>query len=344
MNFDYFVFGLSLRSNQAIPGLKPAAMPAHSPDVRVELGIAPSNYPELSSGRGELAFVSSMVDSSGEPELRIWRAIEGDCHYLAYRDGMQFWVENGGRNVWSRWPDSSSLEDAATYLLGPVLGLVLRLRGVACLHASAVAIGGRAVAFVGEEGAGKSTTAAAFARRGHCVLTDDVAAIVERDGGFYVLPAYPYLSLWPESVTMLYGPEKTLPSFSANWDKRVLSPAEDCVRFQEEPLPLGAIFLLGERSSESSAPYLETLTPQESLVQLVANSYATGMLDKEMRAQEFALLGRMLANVHVCRVRSHEDPSRIERLCDVITDAVSSKRGAAAVGGLGGPRTLAKES
>jgi len=334
LNFDYFVFGLSLRSNLAIPGLKLAAKPAHSPEVEVGLGIAPSNYPELSSGRGELAFVSSMVDSSGEPELRIWRATEGNCHYLAYRDGMEFWVENGGRNLWSRWPALSSLEDAATYLLGPVLGLVLRLRGVTCLHASAVAIGGRAIAFAGEEGAGKSTTAAAFARRGYSVLTDDVVAIMERDGGFYVLPAYPYLSLWPDSVAMLYGPEKTLPSFSANWDKRVMSLAEECVRFQEEPLPLGAIFLLGERSSEASAPYIETLTPQMSLVQLVANSYATGMLDKEMRAQEFALLGRMLANVPLCRACSHEDPSRIERLCDVITDAVTSKRGAAAVGGL----------
>jgi len=87
-------------------------------------------------------------------------------------------------------------EDAATYLLGPVLGLLLRLRGVTCLHASAVALADRAIAFVGSEGAGKSTTAALLARKGLAIISDDVVALVERDALFTFIPAYPYLSLW----------------------------------------------------------------------------------------------------------------------------------------------------
>jgi hypothetical protein len=289
-------------------------------DVEVHLGISPSTHPEISAEGGVLTFVSSDLDASGEPALRIWQVADGACLYLAYCDGMEFWLDREGTSVWAKWPAISSLEDAATFLLGPVLGLLLRLRGVTCLHASAVAFDDRAVAFVGDEGAGKSTTAAAFARRGHPVLSDDVVAIVEREGAFHVLPAYPYLSLWPDSVKMLYGPEKTLPAFSANWDKRVLSLTEDRLRFEEKSLPLGAIFILGERSSESSAPFLETPTAQECLVALVANSYATGMLDKEMRAQEFALLGRMLASVPVRRVRPREESTQIDRLCEVIRD------------------------
>ncbi len=116
-----------------------------------------------------------------------------------------------------------TIEDAATYLLGPVLGLFLRLRGVTCLHASAVAFGGQAVAFVGSEGAGKSTTAAALALRGHAILSDDVVALAEHDGAFFVHPAYPYLCLWPESVESIYGSADALPRFSANYDKRCLS-------------------------------------------------------------------------------------------------------------------------
>ena len=286
------------------------------------MGLAPSTPPEPSVGRAVLTFVSSELDARGEPALRIWRMADGAYFYLAYCDGMEFWLDREGRSVWVRWPAVSSLEDAATYLLGPVLGLLLRMRGVMCLHASAVAFEDRAVAFVGDEGAGKSTTAAAFARRGHSVLTDDVVAVVELGGEFHVLPAYPYLSLWPDSVRMLYGPEKTLPPFSSNWDKRVLSLEGERLRFKEKSLPLGAIFLLGERSSDGSAPYLEMPTPQECLVCLIANSYATGMLDKDMRAQEFALLGRMLASVPVSRVRSHEDPARIEQLCDLLGEAV----------------------
>lgn len=273
-----------------------------------------------------LTFVSSDLDASGEPALRIWQVMDGTVLYLAYCDGMEFWLDRKGTSVWAKWPATSSLEDAATFLLGPVLGLLLRLRGVTCLHASAVAFDDRAVAFVGDEGAGKSTTAAAFARRGHPVISDDIVAILEREGAFYVLPAYPYLSLWPDSVKMLYGPDKALPAFSANWDKRVLSLAEHHLRFEEKSLPLGAIFILGGRSSETAAPFLETPTAQECLVSLVANSYATGMLDKDMRAHEFALLGPMLARVPVRRVRPHEESMQIDRLCEVIRDGYRALR------------------
>ena len=250
--------------------------------------------------------------------MRIWKIAGGAYLYITYWDGMKFWLNPEGSAVWAKWPETSSLEDAATFLLGPVLGFLLRLRGITCLHASAVVLDGRAVVFVGDAGAGKSTTAAAFARRGHPVLSDDVVALVEREGAFHVLPAYGYLSLWADSVTMLYGPEKKLPSFSSNWDKRMLSFAEDGLRFEEKSMPLGAIFILGERTSEPAAPFFERLSPQESLVSLVANSYATGLLDTEMRAREFALFGRILAAVPVRRVRPHQDPARIESLCDVI--------------------------
>jgi hypothetical protein len=115
-----------------------------------------------------------------------------------------------------------------------------------------VEFGGSAVAFAGSEGAGKSTTAAALAGRGHAVISDDIVAIVEREGSFFVLPAYPYLSLWPESVKMLYGPKKKLPSFSPSYDKRQLVLAENRLRFQERPVPLGAVCLLGQRAAEEA--------------------------------------------------------------------------------------------
>ena len=216
------------------------------------------------------------------------------------------------------WPEALSLEDVATYILGPVFGLLLRLRGIPCLHASAVTFDGCVVAFAGTEGAGKSTTAAALAGRGHAVISDDIVAIVERANSFFVLPAYPYLSLWPESVRILYGPEKNLPSFSPSYDKRRLVLRENRLRFQEQPMPLGAVFLLGQRVADSAAPFVESLPARESLLSLVANSYATSLLDKEMRAREFEMLGRLVASVPVWRLRPHEDGTRIDSLCDLI--------------------------
>ena len=85
---------------------------------------------------------------------------------LRYADGCEYHVDAAGTRVACTWPAHFTVEDAATYLLGPVFGLVLRLRGIPSLHASAVALGDRSVAMCGPAGTGKSTTAAALAARG----------------------------------------------------------------------------------------------------------------------------------------------------------------------------------
>lgn len=318
MGWFYSVFGLQLRANQFIPGLESVAASRGAPDVEIHLGEQPQVASDGSGQSDTLTFTSSILSESGEPALRIWQLADGSLLRLEYIDGTKFWLDRTGRAVWAIWPDTSSREDTATYLLGPVLGLLLRLRGVTCLHASAVAMGEAAVTFVGAEGAGKSTTAAALARRGHAVISDDIVALSERDGAFLVFPAYPYLCLWPDSVNILYGPGRVLPSFSPNYDKRQLLLAENRLRFQEKPVPLGGIYLLGERSGEDSAPFVENLTPRESLLALVADSYATKLIDANMRAKEFQLLGRLVGVVPVLRLRPHQDANRIGRMCELI--------------------------
>lgn len=321
LTFSYCVFGVHLRANRAIPGLDPEKTPPAAPDIEIRLGV-PRLAEEHSIDREILRYASSFLLESGEPVLRVWQIANGALLRVDYFNGMQFWVDAQGTQIWAVWPDSLTLEDATIYLLGPVLGLVLRLRGVTCLHASAVAFGDRAVAFLGDAGAGKSTTAAAFAGRGHAVLSDDIVALLERDNAFFVLPACPYLCLWPDSAYMLYGAGKTLPRLSPNDDKRQLSLAGNGLRFEEQPRPLKAILVLGERTTGTNAPLVERLRPQDNLLSLVANSYATNLLDVEMRAREFELLGRLVASVPIWGLRPHTDPSRIDQLCDLIQSTV----------------------
>jgi hypothetical protein len=314
----YTVFGLVLRSNHDIPGLTPECASDKSPQVEIRLGVLPRALDTVPPGPEELVYASSHLAESGESALRIWKIANGALLRLDYFDGVRFWLDSNATSIWAVWPSALSLEDVATYLLGPVLGLLLRLRGVPCLHASAVAFGGRAVAFVGAEGTGKSTTAAALASRGHAVISDDIVALLDRDASFSVLPAYPYLSLWPESVKMLYGPGKNLPAFSPSYEKRQLFLAENRLKFQEAPVSLGAVFLLGHRVANTTAPFVETLAAPEALVALIANSYATNLLDKNMRSREFELLGRLVTAIPNLRLRPHDDGSRMGLLCDLI--------------------------
>ena len=71
-----------------------------------------------------------------------------------------------------RWP---------WFVLNQVVGFAATLQGLEVLHASAVAIDGRAIAITAPSGVGKSTLATALMRLGARPVTDDVLA-VEGDG------------------------------------------------------------------------------------------------------------------------------------------------------------------
>jgi len=66
------------------------------------------------------------------------------------------------------------------------------------------------------------------------------------------------------------------------------------------------------------------MRPQSALLALVADTYANKILDREMRAREFAVLGRLVSTIPVRRVYPHEDAGRLERLCQLIREDVNS--------------------
>ncbi len=317
MDFTHTAFGLTLRSNRLLPVLPLLETPSPIFDIELHLGLSPLTGSGKSPASQPLVNMSSYKNESGKPIWEMRAATHSSLLHLTYYDGMQFWLDRKGKCLWAVWPPEATLEDAASYLLGPVLGILLRLRGVTCLHASAVALEDRSVAFVGPAGAGKSTTAAAFARQGYAVISDDIVALEEREDLFQVMPAYPHLCLWPDSVQMLYGSPEALPRIVQDWDKRRLAAGDQGTRFEGRPLPLAAIYILGE-SGPHPAPRVEGIRPQAAFLSLVAGTYANNILDREMRRREFAFLGRLIARVPVRRVRPSDDPARLEELCRII--------------------------
>jgi hypothetical protein len=335
----YSLFGLVVRSNVAVPGApRLVGDPASTPcDVELHLGVEPYGSAARAAQESELVYDSPYRDENGEATLRIWKVPPESFLRLDYSEGIQFWLDGPRRNVWARWPEHLTLEVAWSYLLGPVFGLLLRLRGVTCLHASAVALGDWGIIFVGPEGAGKSTTAAAFAKSGYAVLSDDIVALIcrprnssavnEEDGTgsrgshneFLIAPAYPHLCLWPDSVRMLYGEGEALPRISPDWDKRRLLLGTAGTRFETRALPVGAIYLFAERGPDP-APYIQPAFGQTSLISLLANTYANNLLDRRMRAEEFALLDQLVSTVPVRVLTPHEDSARLRELLACIRD------------------------
>jgi hypothetical protein len=226
--------------------------------------------------------------------------------------------------VWATWRAPLTIDDAVTYLLGPVMGFVLRLRGTVALHASAVCIEDYAFVLCGESEAGKSTTVAALALAGHAVLAEDISAIHPGAEGFRVQPGYPRVCLWPDSVQALLGARDALPALTPTWEKRFLPLDEHRAKFESRPQPVGGIYILAPRADDCRAPHVEPLTQREALLELVQNTYMNWLLDRAQRAAELDILTQIVARVPVRRITPHADPARITALCDLIVDDATS--------------------
>lgn len=324
VRFSYLIYGLRITSNRSIPGLYPVepieASQCGFADVSVRFDEDDVQLPTDNRAEESLWYVSDIPDASSNPALKIWKEKRTGEYRVRYSHGLTFYLDADVSDIRVRCEQPIPLDDIATFLLGPVFGIVLRLRSVTCLHASAVAFEGRAIAFMGVPGAGKSTTAALFVQKEHSVLSDDIAALVERGGSLCVLPAYPCVNLWPEALEMLAQTERSARSVSAAVDKVRVPLDGNESRFQREALPLAAIYVLAERSADSHAPFIQVLPPQAALMNLVANTYGNTILDSTMRAQEFRVLGQIAESLPIRSLVTGDSGAQLGRLYDLICD------------------------
>lgn len=319
MNWYSLIYGLHVHSNLCIPGAVATAIAPNRPaDVQVIWGAFPDSIAELLAAAREPYYTSPWLDERGNSHLQVDKLASGTYFHLQYSEGVQFICDCAGTQVWGNWTDELTLDYAALYFLGPILGFLLRLRGTTCLHASCIAVGDCALALVGVSGAGKSTTAAAFAARGYQVLSDDVSPLIEKEGIFHIIPGYPRLRLWPESVEVLCGDREAQPKLAPNYDKRYLALNPD--NFSLHPLPLKALYFLDWSSEVTGNPSLIACPPTEGFVKLVANTYRNELLDKAMRQQEFQTLSHLASQIPLRRLVSYRDLRKLSLLCDLILE------------------------
>ncbi|NJL81867.1 MAG: hypothetical protein HC890_00665 [Chloroflexaceae bacterium] len=206
MSWHTLIYGLHLQANCPIPGtVLRSDLATGAADICVTCGPFPGWLQEYCRGERTPYYTSPWLDEAGQPLLTVTIVAGGAYFHIGYEKGIEFVCDRQGMALWGDWCPSLTLEDAALYLLGPVMGFLVRRRGRICLHASAVAVGDRALALVGPSGSGKSTTAAALTQQGYPAVSDDVLPLVERDNGFLAVPGYPRLRLWEDSVEVLCG-------------------------------------------------------------------------------------------------------------------------------------------
>jgi len=302
--FYYRIFGMGVHSEVPFRGIPEENLGGLN-DLGLPLLFSIVHQIEP-SGEADLLYSSPYVDEVNIPVTRVYRQQIGGDYWFIYADGCSFHVSGAGTFVNAHYPTSSSLEDLLVYLLGPIFGLVLRLRGVPSLHASSALFGDKAVAFAGAGGAGKSTIAASLALAGVPVLSDDIFPIDRREGQLYTRSAFPQIKLWSSSVKTLYeGNSDALPRLvpgNADWDKRYLDLTKQGHSFVDGRFPIACIYFLERVDESNEEARVEALSPPEALIHMVSHAYVNYALSKAMRARELDFFGRLVKSLPICRL------------------------------------------
>lgn len=254
----YCLCGLHIASDFALPGV-PAWQGVGAPDVTISPGHVPDHLP---GARGNT-----------------FQVAPGERVRVQFPRVGAFLVE-GGRRVTLAAAPAATGKDIALFLLGSIFGLLCHQRGLFPLHASAIDIGGQAVAFAGDSGAGKSTTAAALVQLGHLLLSDDISVIDLSGKSPMLVSTSPTQKLWRDSLLALdiQAGGRVRPQLDMDKFERHVGGA-----FGATPRRLAAIYHL-ETDSDDGSPTIESIAGAQA-VQVVRRQIYRLQAAQEMGAE-----------------------------------------------------------
>jgi hypothetical protein len=240
--------------------------------------------------------------------LRISRAAD-DAFLLA--SGPCFARVSFAESEIRLWTEPSDLppETLEHFLADQVRPRTLAYQGEFVLHAGAIVIAGRALAFPGPSGRGKSTLAASLQRAGATLLGDD-ALIVASDAGIHTVRAvYPSLRLLPDSLAHLF-PEPPPTSDVAHYsDKRSVKVAAS------GSAPLAALCFLG---GHSESIVLRRMSTAETCVGLIANSFSLNPPDPADARRKLATASVLASDLPAWEISYPRDFARLPDVHTVI--------------------------
>lgn len=262
----YDLFGLRVRSEIELPELV-ASEPGDEGHVFIRRGPVPAQGEE-------------------KPGLNVR---EGGA-LLHVPDVGRYWMADGAEMVVEGQP-SGSERNLRLYLLGSAFAAILHQRGLLPLHANAVELDGRAIAFMGHPGAGKSTLAAWFHDRGCRILSDDVCVVTFDEAGQAIAhPGIPRLRLWREA---LEATGRTAEGYEHSFDDmdKYNVPTEARA---DKAVPLSHVYWI--EKTDGSEAGIARMTGSAAVEALVANTYRGAYLPLMKATQRHLFQCARLAN------------------------------------------------
>ncbi|MFQ3247869.1 MAG: hypothetical protein ACI9OI_002388 [Chitinophagales bacterium] len=329
MTYNYRVYGLNIALSQPLSQLRPIE---HS-DFDVFIDISNLNVPSIcrDAGGTNCSTKQQFEDSDNSDGITVLHSADWIC--IAYprsqHEILRFYISKDGSRVVSEKPATIPFSDIESFILGPILGCVLRLRQRICIHASVMEYNGKAFAFVGNKGAGKSTTAGALLQAGARLVSDDIAVLNAGDASdTTVYPGYPGVRLFPNTLSVFGLNENDYRQVVSSSNKRYV-PLIDSDhasintpgwRFNSTPCKLMSIYALAARQPDLRRTKIHNLTKKEALISLAPHGYGRRILNKQQRAEEFVFLAKLSRRI---QIKSVHRPNKLELLAEIAEDILA---------------------
>ncbi len=221
----YKAFGLTIGSAFPVSGFLPHESTSE-PDVTIEKGTVPESLSTVCN--------KGVLYEANASEFLL--KIESIGNFYV-SEGKKIIVEKNKKASW---------KDVNVFLIGRIFGALLQQRRLLTLHASAVRLNGCNLIFAGHSGSGKSTLTAALIDKGALLLADDLVAINLIDDYPMIIPSFPYVKLWEDSLLSL-GKDPSEYHLVRNGYRKYYLPGS---QFDDEPCKAGFIFTLHTHNKE----------------------------------------------------------------------------------------------
>jgi hypothetical protein len=288
-------FGLEIDGGFEAPGLPPAIGPAVGAPVRMELAGADEidgAWPR-DGIRRVLAERFDGDPAEGPPTRTI--DVHPEVGYRLYARGFGVArISADGARVDCAPPATMVDWSWQRFLVGRVLPWASVLRGYEAFHASAVVLDGRAVAFTGPTGWGKTSLALRLAATGAEFVSDDVLAVERTRDGPVVHPGANLAAVRPAERAAI--PEMTwsrLGTVLGHSEKTYLT-----LPIIPGPIALGALCLLGSGDGPLVAPI-----PRPDPRALLASAFVLGIQSPARLLNQLDVCAQIANQVPVYRLR-----------------------------------------
>jgi hypothetical protein len=305
----YRVGPLRLQSRMAFPELQPVA---RGSSEAWTFGVSRAS---VAPARGVVWF-HDWTFPNGRRWLMVGRL--GHRYVVRFARVASFLIDPPERTI-TAFPGAGVPAHTVRHLLlDQIVPMLLGDADHLVVHASAVAAGGGAVAFIGPSGSGKSTLAGALARRGCALVTDDCLVVDLDRRPAHVIPTYAGLRLWPDVLRALFPGERRRTAGVAHYSsKRRVRRHPDDLAFRRRAEPLRAACVLAAPGPTRSRVSQVSMTRLRGHAAFAAVLRCTFHLDVGRETTARRALERvtaMLETVPVFRLQVPRDLARLDEV------------------------------